>query len=136
MDFTLKLSGCSLTAPKSLAKKCRFPATKETLALKGTVPTETELRLVPEAGETNPFFEFTFENNGSETCPATFKATSHELVGYQALTIEHPKTAEATKTVSFVAKSGLKLGGETASLEGALTLELPGLGVNVEIAEL
>jgi hypothetical protein len=136
LHFSLELSGCSLTAPKSLAKKCAFPASKQTLAIGGTIPTETEIRLVPEAGETSPFFEFTLSNNGSETCPATFKTGSHALVGYQALTIEHPKTAETTKTASLVAKSGLKLGGAAASLEGALTFEFPGLGVNVEIAKL
>jgi hypothetical protein len=136
VDFTLKFSGCSLTAPKALAKKCAFPGSKETLALVGTMPTETELRLLPAAGETTPFFEFTLANNGSETCPASLKAESHGPVGYQALTVEHPKTAEATKTATLVATSGLKLGGHTASLEGALTFEFPGLGVNVEIAKL
>ncbi|HEY4896304.1 MAG TPA: hypothetical protein VII01_09460 [Solirubrobacteraceae bacterium] len=63
--------GCKLTgsAKSIIVKRCRIPAEKSFGTLRGTLSSLETVNVRPEVG--SAFWEFPFQNNGPETCPAT-----------------------------------------------------------------
>ncbi len=114
VSTALFIKKCKVTGNAVLAKKCRIPVEKETLPLTTTLTSETTLLVKPETG--TAFITIPFENNGTETCPATIKG-NRSVTGEQEVTIENAGTAELTKKGKSIAKSGLKLAGEPAEYE-------------------
>jgi hypothetical protein len=119
---------CVLDTPA----KCKIPAEKETLPLVGELISESELLLKPETGTT--FIELPFENNGTETCPATIKGT-HKITGEQVVKIINPGVAEETKEGESVEVSKLKFSEEAATLTGKLKLSFTGLSDLVYVSK-
>jgi len=106
------------------AKKCVVNVNNETTLLLGTLESEKELKLVPAEGTV--FIEITYSNNGTETCPVTFKGT-HAVTGTQAVEILSPGTAEATKKGDATGET-LEFFSVKAELEQELTMSFENEG--------
>jgi hypothetical protein len=126
---TLVFKGCKVTGNATVLKKCKIPVEKESLSLLGELTevnaTKATLHLTPASG--TEFIVIPFENNGTETCPATIKG-NRAVTGSQDITVEKPEEHTTTKTGKTVVKSGLKLAGEPAELTATLEISLTGLG--------
>jgi uncharacterized cupredoxin-like copper-binding protein len=125
---TLTYEGCKLTTEPS--KKCVVNVTNTTKALLGTLETGSTLKLVPETGTV--FIEITYSNNGTETCPATFKGT-HAVTGSQTVEINNPTVAEETKSGKAIGET-LEFFSSKAKLSQELTLTFTGLGSKVYVS--
>ncbi len=124
---SLTFKKCKVTGNATVAKKCKIPVEKESTPLAGLLVTVSELLLKPKTG--TEFIIIPFENNGTEVCPATIKG-NRAVTGEQAITISEPEVPQKEKTGKTVVKSGLKLAGEPAELEGTLDLKLTNLPEN------
>jgi hypothetical protein len=122
---TVLFKKCKLTGSAVVVKKCKIPVEKESNILTGHLASVSELVLSPQTG--TEFIVIPFENNGAEVCPATIKG-NRAITGTQAAIISEPEVPQEEKTGKAVVKSGLKLAGEPAELEGTVGLSLTGLG--------
>jgi hypothetical protein len=118
---TLTYEGCKLITEPS--KKCVVNVTNTTKALLGTLETVKTLKLVPETGTV--FIEITYSNNGTETCPVTFKGT-HAVTGSQTVEILSPETFTATKSGKAIGET-LEFFSSKANLSQELTMSFTGL---------
>jgi hypothetical protein len=132
IHLTLIFTGCKLTLPEEIAKKCMIPEERDTKALEGTLLSESELLVKPESGTV--FIEIPYTNKGTEKCPAVFLGT-HSVAGEQQITIEKPGEPEETKTGNAVEESKLTYFSSPTDLKGSLTLTFTGLGDLVDISK-
>jgi hypothetical protein len=132
LSGTIVYKGCKIIANASIAKKCTIVESKETKKLKGTLNSDTELLLVPEAG--TEFIEVEFLNNGAETCPATVKGKRF-VTGEQQVEIVNGTKHELTKSGNAKKASKLKFFEEPAELTESLVLSFTGLEDWVAVTE-
>ncbi len=122
---TITFSECSITETAALAKKCKVKEPIITKALGGTFvnadPVSTTT-FKPEGTET--FTGIVFENNGTETCPATVKG--EKLVkGKQVCNNVSPETHATVHLIECLTSgSELKLGENVAEFDATFEVEL------------
>jgi hypothetical protein len=123
---TIAFSGCTITEVPNLVKKCKIKEGKiTTKALGGTFANEDPVKTTtfkPEGSET--FAGIVFENNGTETCPATVKG--EKLVkGTQVCNNVAPETHAVVHLIECLTTgSTLKLGENVAEFDATFELEL------------
>jgi hypothetical protein len=128
---TITYSGCKITAPAEIAKKCKIELEKTTNALHGELISEKELTLEPETGTV--FIEVVYSNNGGEKCPLTFLG-GHNITGKQKVEILNPGVAEETKTGKAIGEE-LQFFSAGAELLEELILTFTGLNDKVYVSK-
>jgi len=123
MVLTIEFTGCKMV--EGPTKKCTILEVIDTNKIEGTFPTEAEIKttkFTPDGGTI--FAAITFENNGTETCPATIKGEK-KVKGKQTCNNITPGSDATVHLIECTtAGSELTFGENTAEFDATFEIEL------------
>jgi hypothetical protein len=126
-EGTINFTECTTVKPAKCKVKEPITASVHGESYAPESGTEMGLKLTPASGPTGTFAPITFENNGAEVCPETYKSGSPFPVKGSVIGTANgePLGLGATSKVT-PAMSSLTLGGSAATLEATGTFRMPG----------